>query len=189
MRFQAHTIQHQHVETLQAVHRSIRDRFQIGRVGEIVKTIGDHGQLAVDDLKRCHGQIAAHGKRRAGMYRVGDQLRQPAADMRRHKNILENTVKVFPGDLVRIDAHRAIAEIQWADVVEAKNVIDVTMCNEDKIEAFDPGAQRLLAKIDGSIDQDRKPGVFYQNGSPEAFIFWIFGQAGLAFAGDRGDAG
>jgi len=59
----------------------------------------------------------------------------------------------------------------------------------ESIRKFDPGTQRLLAKIGGSIHQDRKSGVFNKNGGAEPFIAGIFGQARLAFAGDRRNAG
>ncbi len=38
-------------------------------------------------------------------------------------------------------------EIKRANVIQAKNMIDVTMGNQDRVEFSDTGPERLLAKI------------------------------------------
>ena len=80
--------------------------------------------------------------------------------MRRLKDISENATKVSPGDVVGIDAHCSVAKIQRADVVEAENMIDVAMRDQNGVEMADLCPQGLLAKVDRCIDKDLFIAVF-----------------------------
>jgi hypothetical protein len=101
----------------------------------------------VDDLKRCYFNLFADAERRIVNDRVWDQLREAAAEMCRLENVLENTAKVDPGDLVCEDRHCSIAKIEGPDVVEAEDVIDVAMRYQYGIELSNICSQRLLAKV------------------------------------------
>jgi hypothetical protein len=56
-----------------------------------------------------------------------------------------------------------MTKIQWPDVIKPKNVIGMTMSNQDRIEMSQARAQRLLAKVGRSINDDRLAGVFNQD--------------------------
>lgn len=165
VRFDTDTVEHEHVEIAKSVHRSGRYDLEIGRVGEIVESIGDDGQFAVDDLDRRHLDPIADAEWRKRLDRVRDQLRQPAAEMRRFKDVFEYPTQVGPRDLISINAHRAMSEIQRPYIVEPENVIDVAMRQHHGIQPIDAGTQCLLAKIDRRIDEDLFIRVFDQHGN------------------------
>src|SRR5258708_24904889 len=74
----ADAIEHKNVEIAKSVHRRRRNNFQIGRISEIVKAIGDYGQLAVNHLNRRDLDVA-YAKWSVWLDRVRDKLRQSAA--------------------------------------------------------------------------------------------------------------
>src|SRR5206468_6197875 len=100
---------------------------------------------------------------RSVYHRVRHNLRQTSAKVRRLEHILKNPADVFPGALVRIKPQSAMAKVQWTYIVETKNMIGVTMGDQDGIEMFQAGPQSLLAKIAGSIDDNCLAGVFDQD--------------------------
>jgi hypothetical protein len=57
----------------------------------------------------------------------GIRLRQTAADVRRLENVLINAAQIFPRERVGENAHRAVAKIERANVVETENVVNVAM--------------------------------------------------------------
>ena len=131
----AYAVEDQNIEALHQLDGFVRNEIQVGRVGKVVKSIRDHGKLAVNDLKRRHLNVADR-ERRIVINRVRYQLRQAAADVVRLEDVLENSPEVFPRGLIRIDGHRAISKIQWTDVVKTEYVIDVTMRYQNRIEKF-----------------------------------------------------
>jgi len=70
------------------------------------------------------------------------------------KNVLKDTAKVYPRDLIREYRHRSVLEVERTNVVQAENVIDVTMSYQDRVEPIDLCPERLLTKIYRRIDQD-----------------------------------
>ena len=119
--------------------------------------------------------------------RVRDELRQPAAEMRRLEDVLEDAPKVDPRDLVREDRHRTVAEVQGTYIVEPEDVIDVAVRDEDRVDVADIGSKRLLPKIARCIDEDGLPGVLDEYGDSESFILRIVGATGFTITSDRGN--
>jgi len=117
------------------------------------------------------------------------KLRQAAAKMARLKNVFEYAAKIDPRDLVCKYRHRAIAEIQRPDIVEAEHMVNVTMSDKDGVQPLYSGSKRLLSKIRRSVDQDRFTGMFDQDGNAQAIVPRVIGQAGFAIASDGGNAG
>jgi hypothetical protein len=74
--------------------------------------------------------------------------------MRWFKDVLEDAFDIDPGTLVRVNTERAKTKVQRPDVVQTKNVIGVTMSDQNSIELFQPKAQSLLAKVCRRIDKD-----------------------------------
>ena len=130
-------IENEDVEVLQTLDRIVGDEVQIGSVCKVVKAISDHGEFAMDDLERCDLQTLTDTKLGLRKDRVRDQLRKTPAEVRWLKDVLKDSAKVAPRDLVRIHAHCTMAEIERPDIVEPEDVIDVTVRYEDRIEAID----------------------------------------------------
>ncbi len=119
--------------------------------------------------------------------RMRNKQRQPAADMCRLKNVLKNSSKIGPCGIVRKNTHRAVAEIQRANVVEPENVIDMAMRNKNRIEASDFCAKRLLAKIYRRIDKNYFIAMLDKDRDSESFVTRIVGKTRFAITCDRGN--
>ena len=137
MRFYADAVEDQNVKVAEAVHRGGRDDLEIGGVGKIVKSVGDHGKFAVRHLERGYFQIVADAECGSRLDRVRYELRQAAAEMSWIEDVLEYATKVGPSNLVRINAHRAVAKIQLTNIVKPKNVVNVTMRDENCVKMAD----------------------------------------------------
>jgi hypothetical protein len=53
-----------------------------------------------------------------------------------------------------------VSEVERPDIVEPENVVDMTMRDQDDVDAVDPRTQGLLAEIDGGVDKDLIAVVF-----------------------------
>lgn len=147
VRDDADAVEHQHIEAAKSFHRLGRNCLEIGCVGEIVKTIRNHGQFAVYDLDRRNLKIVADAKWRQRHDRVRNQPRQAAAEMCWLKNVLENSLEVDPSDVVRKYRHRSVAKVEWANVIKTKNVIDVAVRYQNCVEMANIRPESLLSKI------------------------------------------
>lgn len=187
VRLDADAVEHQNIKPAEPVKRFLGDGLEVGGVGKIIEPIGDHRQLAVDDLKRRHLDLA-DTERRAVEDRMRDKLRKPAAQMGRLKNVLKYPAKVGPGDVIGKDRHWAVAKIERPDVIKAKDMIDVAMRYQHGIEPPDICSQGLLAKVRRGVNKDRNALVFDQNRDAEPLIPRVFGKTRLAVTGDGGYA-
>src|SRR5688500_13926690 len=118
-------IENQDVEVLQTRDRIVGDKVQIGRVRKVIEAIRDDREFAMDDLERCDLQTFTDTKLGLRKDRVRDQLRKAAAKVRRPKDVLKNSAEVDPCDLIRKHAHRTVTKIEWPNIVEPEDVIDV----------------------------------------------------------------
>lgn len=139
----------------------------------------------MDHFERCYLQTFSDTKRSVRIDSVRDQLRKSAADMRGFEDVLENAPEVDPRDVVRKDRHRAVSKIEGSNVVESEYVIDVTMCDENGINALDLCPECLLSKIRRGVDKEDLVIVFDQDRDAQAFVARILGETRLTIAGDR----
>src|SRR5216683_3323069 len=114
-------------------------------------------------LKRRNKQIFCKAKLRAAGDCVWDNLRQPATEMRGLEDVFEDASDIDPGSLICIKSERAVAKIQRANIVKTKNVISMTVSDQDGVEPFQTIAQCLLAKIGRRVDQDRLAHMLDEN--------------------------
>ena len=114
----------------------IGNEIEVRRICEVVESVRDDRQLAVDHLERSYLDLA-DGKRRIVIDSVRDQLRQSTANMVWLKYVFEYSPEIFPRRLIRVDRHRAVFEIQRTNVIETKNVIDMAMRDQHGIQKFD----------------------------------------------------
>ena len=131
----------------------------------------------------------AETKGSAGDDRMRDDLRQAAAKMRRLKDVFENAADVDPRAFVGVEPQRAMTKIQRSDIVEAEDVIGVTVSHQHSVEMLQPLSQGLLAKVSRGINDDGLAGVFDEDRYAQALITRIGRSAGLAIAPDRRNPG
>src|SRR2546428_11595201 len=134
MRANAQTIQHQYFQITQALHRSRRNLTQIRRVSKIVEAVGDYRQTAMNYFEGSDLQIMTEAKRRARNNGVGNNLRQSSAKMRGLKDVTEDAANVDPGAFICVETQRAMTKVERTNVVEAKDVIGMTVRDQDGIE-------------------------------------------------------
>src|SRR6185369_2013752 len=159
MRANAQAIKHQHLQAAQAFDGAGRHLAQVRRVREIVETISHYRQAPVNHFQWCDFKIRAETKRSSIYNCVWHNLRQASAKVRRFKDILKNPANILPGAFIRIKTERAMTKIQRTNIVEAENMISVTVSDEDCVEVPQANSQSLLPKIAGGVDNDRLPGV------------------------------
>src|SRR4029077_2764380 len=80
----------------------------------------------------------------------------------------------------------ALSEVKGANVIEAHDVIGVGVSEQNRIDAFDARAQRLLAKIRRGVDQDAVILKLDINGRTQAFVARIVGTANCTMTADGG---
>lgn len=102
--------------------------------------------------------------------RMRDELRQSAAKVVRFENVFENAAKIDPRDLVRKYRHRTVAEIERANIVQSKHVVDVAMGDQDGIELAYVRPKSLLPKIARGVDQDSFSGMLDQDRYPQTLV-------------------
>ena len=98
--------------------------------------------------------------------------------------------------VVGVERHLSLAmgEAQRAEVIQAKDVVSVSVGIEDSIDIADAEAQCLMAEIRPGVDEYamRRRGVavlpFDGDGGTEAPVAWIGGGADAAGAAQRGHA-
>jgi hypothetical protein len=83
---------------------------------------------------------------------VRDQLRQSTAEVIRLEYVFENTAKIRPSRLVRIDRHCSVTKIQRSYIVKPKDMINMAMRYQNRVEKFDIGSECLLTEIGRRID-------------------------------------
>ncbi len=104
--------------------------------------------------------------------------------MRRLEYVSEHAPDIDPGAFVRVNAKCPETKVERPDVVEAEDVIGVTVRYQDCVEAFQAVAQCLLAKVGRGIDEYDFARVFDDDGNSQTFIARIVRGAGLAFTTD-----
>lgn len=189
MRFEADTVEHEDFKVAKAVHRIGRDRFKVGGVGEIVESVCDDRQLAVDHFERRYFDLFSDAEGRVVHDRVRDQLRKATAEMCRLEDVLEDAAKVDPRYLVCEDRHCPVSKIKGANVVEAEDVVNVTVRDQHRVELSDIRPQRLLAKVTRGVDEYCLAAVFDQYRNSQTLVPRILGNARLTVARDRRYAG
>jgi len=85
------------------------------------------------------------------------------------------------------DLHvRRLELIECPDIVEARDMVAVGMCDQDGVDACYPFSEHLLSEVRTSVDDDGLAVGLKVNGRPEALIAKVEGTAYFAFAPDHG---
>src|SRR5258707_7093126 len=98
--------------------------------------------------------MVAQTKWGAGYGRMRDNVRKDDTNMRGLKDVFENAPDVDPGPFVGVKTQRAMAKIERSNVIEAEDVVGVTMSHQHRVEMFQTMTQSLLAKISRSINDN-----------------------------------
>lgn len=77
-----------------------------------------------------------------------------------------------------------MTKIQRANIVEAENMIRVTVSDQDCVEVLQANSQSLLPKIARRVNDNCLAGVFDEHRNPETFVTRVVRGASFAIAGD-----
>src|SRR6185295_15798418 len=75
-----------------------------------------------------------------------------------------------------------MTKIQRSNVIESKNVIGVTMRDQNGVEMLQTGAQGLLTKVSRGVNNNCLPGVFNKHRNAQALVTWIVRRARFTVA-------
>ena len=114
----------------------------------------------MNDFERRYLQLAANTEARARRNNVGNHFGQTATKVRRLEDVLEDAFDIDQRSFVRKDAERSETKVQRPNVIETKNVIGMTVSNQNCIEMFQTKSQCLLSKIGGGVDEYGAAGMF-----------------------------
>src|SRR4029453_3921130 len=99
----------------------------------------------MNNFQRRDLQLFPNAETRTWGNDIRDYFRQTTTKMRRLKDVLEDTFKIHPSTFVRVNHKRAKTKVQRPDVVKTKNVIGMTVSDQNGIELFESETQCLLA--------------------------------------------
>lgn len=156
----AQAIKDEDVQTLQSFDCRGWNLAEIRQVSKIVEAIGHHRQTTMDYFQGRDLQLFSNAETRTGGDDVRNYFRQTSTKMRRLKDVFEDAFDIDPGAFVCVNAKRSKTKVQRPDVIKTKNMIGVTVSDENGIEMFQTEAQSLLAKVRRRIDQDSSSRFF-----------------------------
>jgi hypothetical protein len=168
-------IEDKDVQVAKPVHRTRRNYFQIGGIRIIIEAISYHRQLPMDDLNWCYLKTWTETKRGIRLNGMRYQLGQPSANVCWLEDILKDPPKVFPGHFVCIDAHSAESKVQRPYIVEAEDMVNVAMGDQNRVEMTNICSECLLAKVDRCVDQNTGVLVLDQYRNSKPFVTRVFG--------------
>ena len=88
-------------------------------------------------------------------------------------SLLKNATQQAPGALARVNRYRTLLEIDGSDVVEAEDMIRVTMSDEQGVDAPQTAPQSLLTKVSRDIDEYVLAVVLDQQSGTKALVAGI----------------
>src|ERR1043165_825727 len=156
----AQAVEDEHVQSLQCFDCRGRNLAEIRQISKIIEAIGHYRQATMNYFQRRDLQLFSDAEARTGRNDIRNYLRQTTAKVRWLKDVLEDTFDIDPGAVVCVNTQRTKTKVQRSDVVETKNVIGVTVSDENCIELFQSEAQSLLAEVCRRIDEDSTPRLF-----------------------------
>ena len=182
----AECIEDQFVEILQQSEGGVGKGAEVGEVGGAAEAVAEDFEVAVEkrdgsegDAEKLEG-LADFAKGDTGN---GAELGETVEDVR------EGAAQGLEGGSVGIDGKNGVlAEVVRADVVEAHDVVGVSVGEEDGVEAIEFCAQGLLAKIGRGVNDDELAVAGEEQGRAEAIVAGIGGGAHAAMATGRGHA-
>jgi len=166
----AQAIQNECVQPLQSFDGRGRNLAEIRQVSKIVEAICHYRQTAMNHFERRDLQLFPDTETRTRRNDVRDYFRQTTTKMRWFKDVLEDAFDIDPGTLVRVNTERAKTKVQRPDVIKTKNMIGMTVSNENSVELFKTEAQGLLAKVCRRIDQNSSSAVFNDDRNSQTFV-------------------
>jgi len=81
-----------------------------------------------------------------------------------------------------------LADVERANIIKAEDVIGMAVRKNNRIQAVETHAQRLLPKVWGRIDHHVLPVAGKQQGWPQSVVMRVVGSAHAAVAAERRNA-
>src|SRR6266699_2505996 len=121
---------------------------------------------------------------------VADDIQGDARHGTQRRLVVENISENAPDDLKRVFVAvyrqgRALANVVGTNVVEAENMVGMAVGEQDGVEALEPGAHSLLAKVGGGVDDHIVTVPRQQKGGAEPLVVQIGRAANTTGAAKR----
>src|SRR3974390_417700 len=189
MRMMAKRVKNQDVEAFELSKGFVGNGAKIREIRSRAEAIGFNRIVTMIYRKR-------HEHRAKQVDRAGDvpqfDLGKSSVFIVAVEDVLENMPNDLGGRLGCIErnlsAARRARKAEWANVVEAENMVGMTMGIKHGVNTADAPADGLLTKIGRSVDQDGAAVVLHHNRRPQSFVVRIARMADRTGAPDGGNA-
>lgn len=178
--------QNQHIEIGEQVERCFGYGAYVRDIGKIADPVSKYVHCSVHNLDRSH-RDAVYGER--ALHR--DQFKRglAASDLGGDENILERPSNRNQRRFQAVASHDTAGEIvEPPDVVEAEEVVRMSVGEENRIDSPDALAQHLGSEIGRSVDKEVDSIDLDKCRGPGAHVVGIIGAAYRAVAADHRDA-
>src|SRR5205085_6612254 len=147
----AQRVEDEFVEPFEQRHRRIRKGAEIGEIGGASEAKTQHFDIAVQqgdgnkwDAKQFEGALA-------------DDIQDDAGHGAQRGLVVEDIGKDAPDDskgvLIAVNRNgRALVNVVRPNIIEPENVVGVAVGEQNGVEAVQPGAHGLLAKVGSGVD-------------------------------------
>ena len=178
-------VQHEFIETFEQRHGRVRNSAEVGEIGGAPKAEAENFHIAVEqrhrdkrDAEKFNG--ALHGDQGDAWH--GAERRLVIEDVGKHA---PDDAKCF---FIAVDGQRrALANIERANVVEAENVVGMTVRQQNGVEAVESNTERLLAEVRSGINHNVLAATGDQQGRAQPLIVGIVGLTHAAGTSEGGN--
>ena len=181
MRTVTQGVEDQHLQPFQPAEGGFRDEADIGAIGKIPDAVAQHRHAAVQQRYRQHRDA---GSAEGGLVDQADLQAGEAAGI----IVLAEHIGEDPPDILHGLGHAVdrdagfIQQGEAAQVVHPQDVIDMVVGVEHRIEPAHPGAEHLLAVVQGGVDEDLRLSDPHQHRRAQTLVFGILRAAYPAVA-------
>ena len=182
-------VEHEHIEPGQQRPGFVGDEVAVGAISHLAHAKAQHLRPAMRQPKRDDGDAQQVETIRRDPSQV--EQRYSAAVMRRValEGIVERTTNAGFDLGLAVD-RQGVPQVvgKQPQIVEAEDMVGMTVGIEDSLQSADLGSQELGAQIGRSVDQQHPARQAQRDGATEPLIVGVGASAGRAGAADHRDA-
>jgi hypothetical protein len=186
VRFAAQSIQDEYVEVLQQWKANLGDVAHIGEIGGVAEAVAcdllpamgyrDAAEAGSEEIESCP---------RGGVDAMDMDACAGWVAVRFAEGVVEDAFDVVCGFVVGVDGQIAICvEAEGTQIVEAHDMVGVTVCVKDRIDTTNTLSQSLCMEVRAGIDEHGVTVVGETDGWPRAAIVRIGRGADRAVAAE-----
>jgi hypothetical protein len=178
-------IEDEEVERAEEIERGVGYGGAVGEIGEVADAVAEDGIAAMHERNGDNG--LAEDLEGAGDL-VETELGYARDSVGGGEDVGEGLAENGSGGGLGPGVDGALDVGVDTDVVEAVDVVGMSVSDEDGVERLDGVVEHLLAEVDGGVDDEVAIGEGEENGRTETMVARVCGTTDGTVAGDLGDA-